>query len=111
MDEAAKANQDQCGLSKKTTRKTRELEQLRCSLEIQSDPIYVQPSEKEGEEAKSRKQGRREHRVAMDESAKANQDQCGLSKKTTAMKVERKKPCCTKDDAEGEGETKRFSDW
>ncbi|EGZ07874.1 hypothetical protein PHYSODRAFT_527304 [Phytophthora sojae] len=42
--------------------------------EFQSDPLYAKPSEQEGEDAKSRKQARREHRAAMAVAAKASQD-------------------------------------
>ncbi|EGZ12224.1 hypothetical protein PHYSODRAFT_516866 [Phytophthora sojae] len=47
--------------------------------EFQSDPLYAKPSEQEGEDAKSRKQARREHRAAMAVAAKANQDQRGIT--------------------------------
>ncbi|EGZ06527.1 hypothetical protein PHYSODRAFT_531280 [Phytophthora sojae] len=59
--------------------------------EFQSDPLYAKPSEQEGEDAKSRKQARREHRAAMAVAAKANQDQRGITEAVATKKNPAKK--------------------
>ncbi|EGZ20849.1 hypothetical protein PHYSODRAFT_328909 [Phytophthora sojae] len=56
-----------------------------------SDPLYAKPSEQEGEDIKSRKQARREHRAAMAVAAKANQDQRGITEAVATKKNPAKK--------------------
>ncbi|EGZ27996.1 hypothetical protein PHYSODRAFT_477473 [Phytophthora sojae] len=63
--------------------------------EFRSDVMYAAPSKKQGEDAKTAKQARREHRAAMAAAAKENCDRRGRD--TTAAK--KQKTSCNSPDA------------
>ncbi|KAG2946559.1 hypothetical protein PC116_g7927 [Phytophthora cactorum] len=53
--------------------------------EFRSNPIYKAPTQAEGENAKSAKQSRREHRAAMAVAAKENADRRGQESPTKKL--------------------------